>query len=115
MIRMTPSEDEPTREALFAPGDLVRHKRYGYRGVVVDFDMTCQASDGWYANNQTQPPRDQPWYHVLVDGGATVTYPAQTSLEMDDSGEPIAHPLIEDYFEGFDGCRYERNDNPWMV
>ena len=50
----------------FDVGTLVRHRRYGYRGVIVAFDATCQASDQWYYSNQTQPSHDQPWYHVLV-------------------------------------------------
>lgn len=52
---------------VFEPGQLVRHRRYGYRGVVVDRDEFCEADDEWYSKNQTQPDRDQPWYHVLVE------------------------------------------------
>ena len=35
---------------LFQPGQLVQHKRYHYRGVVVAFDPNCQADDNppWY-------------------------------------------------------------------
>ena len=95
---------------LFAPGTLVRHRRYGYRGVVVDFDMTCMADEMWYYNNRTQPPRNQPWYHVLVDESDATTYAAQTSLEPDDSAEPVAHPLLDELFTRFVDGRYERND-----
>jgi heat shock protein HspQ len=97
----------------FAPGQLVRHRRYGYRGVVVDFDLTCQASDEWYYSNKTQPDRNQPWYHVLVHGQTTVTYAAQTSLEADSSGEPVVHPLVAAFFSGFTGESYIRNSRPW--
>jgi heat shock protein HspQ len=98
---------------MFSPGQLVRHKRYGYRGVVVDYDPTCQASDEWYRSNQTQPDRNQPWYHVLVHGTSTVTYAAQTSLDADASGEPVVHPLVSAFFSGFTGEQYIRNDRPW--
>ncbi len=98
------------REPLFAPGQLVRHLRYGYRGVVADFDMTCMAEETWYYANQTRPPRNQPWYHVLVDGSPTTTYAAQTSLEADDSGEPVEHPWIGTLFTSFADGRYERSD-----
>ena len=100
-------------EQLFQPGELVRHKRYGYRGVVVDADRTCQASDEWYRSNRTQPARNQPWYHVLVDRSGTSTYPAQTSLLPDETKEPIAHPLIDIFFSGFEDGRYLRNAQPW--
>ena len=97
----------------FAPGQVVRHRRYDYRGVVVDFDMSCAAGDEWYHRNRSQPDRDQPWYHVLVDGSDVITYAAQTSLEADGEPEPIAHPLIEYFFGAFDAGRYDRNDRNW--
>ncbi len=102
---------EPSR--LFSPGDLVMHKRYHYRGVVVDFNLVCQADDGWYQSNQTQPDRDQPWYRVLVDGNSAITYAAQSSLESDDSDAPVVHPLVEVFFAGFTDGVYVRNDTPW--
>jgi heat shock protein HspQ len=98
------------REPLYAPGQLVKHVRYGYRGVVVDFDTTCMADEMWYYQNQTQPPRNQPWYHVLVDGSTATTYAAQTSLEADDQGDPVNHPLVEEFFIAFSEGRYERNE-----
>jgi heat shock protein HspQ len=97
----------------FQIGQLVRHKRYHYRGVVVAMDPQCMADDDWYNSNQTQPDRDQPWYHVFVDASGSVTYPGETSLEADPSCEPIEHPMIELFFEKFDGQRYIRNDRPW--
>jgi heat shock protein HspQ len=97
----------------FAPGDLVAHRRYGYRGVVVAFDRQCQADDAWYQSNQSQPKRDQPWYHVLVHGTAATTYAAQTSLQPDPSSDPIVHPLTPMFFTGFEDGRYQRNDEPW--
>lgn len=102
-------------EPLFQPGQLVRHQRYGYRGVVVDVDLTCQAPDAWYESNQTQPARHQPWYHVLVDGSGTATYPAQTSLVLDGSREPIVHPLVEVFFSRFEDGHYVRNSQPWSA
>ncbi len=100
-------------EPQFFPGQIVRHKRYGYRGVVVDFDATCQADEDWYQSNNTHPARNQPWYHVLVDGSNQTTYPAQTSLEAEINPEPITHPYLDLFFTDFLGDRYERNDRPW--
>ena len=94
----------------FSVGELVRHKRYGYRGVVVDLDMRCQACDKWYYANKTQPDREQPWYHVLVhDSGGLSTYVAQTNLETDTSGEPVNHPRIGCYFADFRNGHYVVN------
>jgi len=108
MIRF--AETEPH----FSVGQLVRHRRYGYRGVVVAVDERCMADHNWYMRNRTQPDQNQPWYHVMVDGSATVTYAAQSNLSADASREPIDHPLINEFFSGFCGGRYQRNDRPWM-
>lgn len=83
-------------------GTVVKHKLYHYRGVIVAYDPACVAGDKWYYANKTQPPRNQPWFHVLVhDSGGLSTYVAQSNLEVDTSGEPINHPRIGCYFAGF--------------
>ncbi len=91
----------------FKVGDVVEHLRYGYRGVVFGYDAFCQADDTWYKNNRTQPSRDQPWYHVLVDGG-NETYVAEENLELDVSGDKIEHPLVDKVFPTFYSGRYYR-------
>ena len=93
-------------QPIFSVGELVRHRRYGYRGVVVGIDLTCQADDAWYEANRTQPSRQQPWYHVLVHGGGHATYPAQDSLEADPSAAPIDHPLVAKFFRALLDGRY---------
>ena len=110
MIAITP----PPRP-IFEPGQLVQHRRYGYRGVVVGRDESCQADAAWYANNQTQPDRDQPWYHVLVHGSLTCTYAAAENLMADLSGRPIDHPMVPHFFSEFVDGHYVRNDEPWPV
>lgn len=104
-------DDLPT----FAPGQIVEHRRYGYRGVVVDFDMTCHADDDWYLSNQTHPDRDQPWYHVLVHGSNATTYAAQENLAPAQDDSAVDHPLIDMFFRGFDDGRYDRNDRAWFM
>lgn len=79
----------------------------------MDFDLRCRADEAWYRKNRTQPRRDQPWYHVLVDGSTLITYAAETSLEPDATGEPVNHPLVPELFEGFEDGGYERNDVRW--
>ncbi len=105
--------DAFTDPPAFAPGQLVRHRRYGYRGVVVEYNLSCQADDGWYQHNRTQPDRNQAWYHVLVHDSAQMTYAAQTNLEADDSRQSVNHPLIDKFFAPFKDGRYERNGVPW--
>ena len=97
----------------FKPGQVVHHKRYGYRGVVVAYSESFDGDDSWYQSNQTQPDKNQPWYHLLVHGAGQVTYSAQSSLEEDLTGDQVSHPYVPFFFSEFkDGC-YTRNDQPW--
>jgi len=89
----------------FKTGDLVHHKRYDYRGVIVEGDEICQADEAWYKKNQTQPDRNQPWYHVFVHGGGN-TYVAQANLEPDTDETPIEHPQVKLVFASFYKGRY---------
>lgn len=98
---------------LYYPGQIVEHRRYGYRGLVVDLDFSCLAADAWYRKNASQPPKLQPWYHVLVDGSDAVTYAAESNLEPDSESAPITHPYIGHFFESYQEGIYIRNDNPW--
>lgn len=91
--------------AKFEQGQLIYHRRYAYRGVILQVDPFCRAPDAWYRRNRTQPPRDQPWYHVLVHGGDE-TYVAEENLAIDASGEQVAHPLVEAIFPIFLNGRY---------
>mgnify|MGYP006282219285 CR=1 FL=1 len=93
---------------LFEVGQLVHHRRYGYRGVVFGRDAMCTAGNAWYMKNLTQPDRDQPWYHVMVDGAAHTTYVAETNLEPDELLEPVVHPLLNKVFLSFYQGRYYR-------
>ena len=110
-----PTRDETPvqKDPLFGIGQLVRHRRYGYRGVIVEFDAVFSGSEAWYLKNKTQPPKNQPWYHVLVDESIVATYAAQTSLTADDSGLAVRNSLVEVFFKSFKDGRYVRNDVPW--
>lgn len=91
--------------AAFAVGQIIHHRRYDYRGVVVKVDSQCRADDAWYFRNRTQPDRDKPWYHVLVDGGRE-TYVAEENLEVDTAEGPVEHPMVPRLFPTFHEGRY---------
>ncbi|MCH7486491.1 MAG: heat shock protein HspQ [Proteobacteria bacterium] len=90
-----------TSTAKFRPGQLIHHKLFEYRGVIVDVDPGFQGTEEWYASvARSRPPRDQPWYHVLVHGQDLNTYVAERNLEPDETGEPVQHVEIGTFFEG---------------
>jgi len=91
----------------FHIGQVIHHRRFDYRGVVVDVDPEYQGSEDWYeVMARSRPPRDAPWYHVLVDGAGHMTYVAERHLEPDPSGEQIEHPALGRFFDRFEGGRY---------
>jgi heat shock protein HspQ len=93
----------------FSPGELVHHLKYDYRGVVVDVDPAFAGTEAWYEQVAvSRPPRERPWYHVLVDGAEHATYVAEQHLEPDSASEQIDHPALGRFFDRFIDGRYLR-------
>ncbi|MBW2267484.1 MAG: heat shock protein HspQ [Deltaproteobacteria bacterium] len=91
----------------FSVGDVIEHRLFGYRGVVLDVDPAFQLSDEWYAKMaRSRPPRDAPWYHVLVEDSDAPRYVAEQNLRPDPSGAKIRNPLLGDHFASFVDGRY---------
>lgn len=96
-----------TKTAHFTVGELVHHRLFDYRGVVVDVDSEFSGSEEWYETvARTRPPKDQPWYRVLVDKSDQQTYVAQRNLGAEPDPRPIEHPLVEVFFEVFEDGAY---------
>lgn len=96
-----------TKTASFTVGELVRHRLFDYRGVIVDVDSEFNGSEEWYETMaRTRPPKDQPWYRVLVDGSDHQTYVAQRNLGSEPDPRPVEHPLVDVFFDAFKGGAY---------
>lgn len=95
------------KTAKFSIGQCVYHRLFDYRGVIVDVDPEFLGQDEWYENvARTRPPKNEPWYHVLVHDADSETYVAEQNLVEDDSNEPVNHPLLDRFFVEFDGNSY---------
>lgn len=95
----------------FSVGELVHHRLFDYRGVIVDIDRDFQGTEEWYQTvARTRPPKNKPWYHVLVHGATHATYVAERNLEPDDSSEPVDHPMVEHFFDKFEDGVYFRKE-----
>ncbi len=93
--------------AKFSVGEIIHHRRFDYRGVVADVDPIFQGTEEWYeAVATSRPPKDAPWYHVLVHGAEHITYVAERNLEIDSDGGPIAHPRLGHFFGDHRDGRY---------
>ena len=89
-------------QPLFFIGQLVHHKKFDYRGVIIDVDAVFEGTQEWYQQVAlSRPPKDKPWYHVLVDNSNQLTYVAERHLEQDHSNEAINHPAVDMYFDDF--------------
>ncbi len=93
--------------AKFSIGTIVKHRHFDFRGVIYDVDFEFNNSEEWYQSipKDVRPRKDQPFYHLLAENDE-ITYEAYVSeqnLLMDDSDEPIKHPLIEEIFSGKKG------------
>jgi len=94
-------------ESKYGLGQLVTHKLLNYRGVIVDIDPVFLGSDAWYEQVAiTRPPKDIPWYKVLVNDSQHESYVAEQNLLADFSEEGINHPLVAAYFDEFDNGHY---------
>jgi heat shock protein HspQ len=93
-------------KANFFIGQVVQHQMFDYRGVIIDVDYKFLGSDAWYKEvASSQPPKDQPWYHVLVNNSVQQTYVAERNLESCETKAPIHHPSLGYYFKGMEnGC-----------
>ena len=96
--------------ARFAIGDVVRHRQFGFRGVVFDIDPVFANSEEWYEAipQEIRPRRDQPFYHLLAENedSSYVAYVSQQNLLGDSEGGPVDHPSVPQIFEDFADGRY---------
>ena len=98
---------EDLKKPRFRIGNLVHHRLFDYRGVVVGVDRDFQGTEEWYEQMaRSGPPKDEPWYHVLVAQSNTMTYVAEQNLEEATSPLPITHPLLSQYFSRFEEGSY---------
>ena len=85
--------------AHFSIGQIIQHKRFNYRGVIIDVDPIFLGTDAWYNDiADSKPPKDRPWYHVLVDNTDKITYVTEQNLSRSSNIDPIQHPQLDNFF-----------------
>ena len=104
-----------SKKAKFSIGEIVKHKHFNFRGVIYDVDFEFNNSDEWYESipKDVRPRKDQPFYHLLAENNE-VTYEAYVSeqnLMVDNSKEPVRHPLINEVFSEKRGSGYYKPSN----
>lgn len=93
--------------AKFEIGMPVRHRKYGFRGVIFDVDPVFNNTDEWWESipEEVRPSKDQPFYHLLAETpeperSPYIAYVSEQNLEQESGDEdPINHPNLDEFFE----------------
>ena len=97
-------------EAKYHLGQILRHRKHPFRGVVFEVDARFNNTDEWYAAipEDSRPSKNQPFYHLLAENDQSyyVAYVSEQNLLPDDSGGPVSHPDLPDLFGDFEDGRY---------
>ena len=90
------------RQAKFSIGQVVRHRRYPFRGLIYDVDPVFANTEEWWLSipEDVRPVKEQPFYHLFAENSETeyIAYVSEQNLLIDDSGEPLRHPGIGEGF-----------------
>ena len=103
------------KDPLFNIGDIVKHRIYPFRGVIVDVDPEFSNTEEWYQSipAEIRPSREQPYYHLMAENTETfyTAYVSQQNLVGDGENGPLEHPDLEEIFSGMDSGKYHlRNE-----
>jgi heat shock protein HspQ len=99
------------RVAKFGLGQVVKHRKFPFRGVIFDIDPEFNNTEDWWLSipEDVRPTKDQPFYHLFAENEETeyIAYVSEQNLLADTSKEPVRHPQIAEMFtRGRDG-RYK--------
>ena len=104
-----------THCAKYRLGQVVKHKKHPFRGVVFDVDPEFNNTEEWYQSipEDNRPKKEQPYYHLLAENDHSfyVAYVSEQNLVADISGEPVGHPDIPDLFGPFEDGHYPLHFN----
>jgi len=97
-------------DAKFTIGQVVRHRKHPFRGVIFDVDPTFSNTDEWWDSipEDSRPKKEQPFYHLLAENDTSyyVAYVSEQNLVSDKTGEPISHPEVIAMFGDLSDGRY---------
>lgn len=97
--------------AKFAIGSQVKHRIYGFRGVIFDVDPEFSNTEEWYDSipADVRPRKNQPFYHLFAESteqSPYIAYVSEQNLVPDDDDEPICHPDMIEYFDSSEDGNY---------
>lgn len=98
-------------QAKFNIGQVVRHRKFPFRGVVFDIDPIFANTEEWWEAipEESRPKKEQPFYHLLAENAESyyVAYVSEQNLQPDDTGEPVGHPQVDSMFHQLEHGQYQ--------
>lgn len=98
----------PAQAVLWHVGQVIMHRKYGYRGVIIGWDPECNTSAEWIQQmgvRKLQRGQHQPFYQVLVDvrdrPDHQQTYVAEENLSRAPEGVEVQHEAVPYFFDFF--------------
>ena len=96
------TDSNPPRLAKFGIGQVVKHRKYAFRGIIYDVDPEFANTQEWWESipEEVRPRKDQPFYHLYAENADTeyIAYVSEQNLLEDTSGDPVRHPQVEEVF-----------------
>lgn len=98
-------------EAKFSIGQVVKHRRFPFRGVIFDIDPEFSNTEEWWQSipEKIRPKKEQPYYSLLAENDQTyyIAYVSEQNLILDKTGKPVGHPGVESLFGDLNNGKYE--------
>ncbi|GLQ35423.1 DNA-binding protein [Amylibacter marinus] len=96
--------------AKFTIGQVVRHRKHPFRGVIFDIDPEFSNTEEWWESipEDHRPAKEQPFYHLLAENESSyyVAYVSEQNLLRDETGEPVDHPEVAELFGALRNGQY---------
>ncbi|WP_026607344.1 heat shock protein HspQ [Methylocapsa acidiphila] len=93
---------KPALLVKFGIGQVVKHRKYPFRGIIFDVDPVFSNTEEWWRSipEDVRPRKDQPFYHLFAENAESeyVAYVSEQNLLPDTSGEPLRHPQVAEMF-----------------
>ena len=78
--------------------------------MIFDVDAVFANTEEWWQSIpvDVRPRKDQPFYHLLAENDemSYIAYVSEQNLLMDESGGPVSHPRVGDFFTHREDGRY---------
>ena len=88
--------------AKYGIGQIVKHRKYPFRGVIYDVDPVFANTEEWWLSipEEMRPRKDQPFYHLFAENADSeyIAYVSEQNLLPDALGGPVRHPQVDEVF-----------------